>query len=211
MLFSSVSFLYYFLPVVLALYFTTPFKYKNTILLLASLFFYFYGEPIYCLLMVISILSAYWHGILIYKARNSRFRRVPLISSITISLAALAFFKYYAFFISNLNSLVGTSIDPLHLALPIGISFYTFQTLSYTIDVYRGSGRVQTNLINFATYISMFPQLVAGPIVRYTTIEADLTNRTHTLADTANGIKRFVIGLAKKSSLPILWASFQCR
>ncbi len=198
MLFSSVSFLYYFLPAVLVVYFITPGKYKNLVLLLASLFFYFYGEPIYCLLMAASIISAYLHGIWIDKKRNSRHHKIPLISSITFSILALGFFKYYAFFIGNLNNILGSSIDPLHLALPIGISFYTFQILSYTIDLYRGTASVQKNFIDFAAYVSMFPQLVAGPIVRYTTIEASLKKRLHTVAGTAYGINRFITGLAKK-------------
>ncbi|MDD4323100.1 MAG: hypothetical protein PHG26_06010 [Dehalococcoidales bacterium] len=186
------------MPVVLALYFLAPAKYKNLVLLLASFAFYFWGEPLYSLLMALSILSAYLHGIWISKAKNQKLRKTALVSSLLISISALGFFKYYAFFVNNLNLAFGSSFDPLNLALPIGISFYTFQILSYTIDLYRGVVKAQTNIINFATYVALFPQLIAGPIVRYATIEADLTGRKHRIEDIAYGIQRFVTGLAKK-------------
>ncbi|MDD4230887.1 MAG: hypothetical protein PHG45_05860 [Dehalococcoidales bacterium] len=198
MLFSSVSFLYYFLPVVLALYFLAPAKCKNLVLLLASFAFYFWGEPVYSFLMAFSILSAYLHGIWISKAQNGNKRKTALISSVIISIGALGFFKYYAFFIDNINTVFSSTLDPLNLALPIGISFYTFQILSYTIDLYRGTVKVQKNLLDFATYVALFPQLIAGPIVRYSSIEADLTERKHTIPDIAYGISRFITGLAKK-------------
>lgn len=198
MLFSSISFLYYFLPIVLGLYFLAPGKFKNLILLIASLFFYFYGEPIYSLLMVASIVSGYLHGLWIYRAKNSRYARIPLISSIIVSIGLLIFFKYTDFFIENVNNVFGTSIALLRIVMPIGISFYTFQILSYTIDVYRGEAKVQRNILNFATYVSLFPQLIAGPIVRYTDIESELVQRTHSFANSAYGINRFIIGLAKK-------------
>jgi len=198
MLFSSISFLYYFLPIVLGLYFLAPGKFKNLILLIASLFFYFYGEPIYSLLMVASIVSGYLHGLWIYRAKNSRYARIPLISSIIVSIGLLFFFKYTDFFIENVNNVFGTSVALLRFVMPIGISFYTFQILSYTIDVYRGKAKVQRNILNFATYVSLFPQLIAGPIVRYTDIESELVQRTHSFADSAYGINRFIIGLAKK-------------
>jgi alginate O-acetyltransferase complex protein AlgI len=198
MLFSSVSFLFYFLPAVLALYFLAPAKFKNVVLLLASLFFYFYGEPLYSILMAFSIVSAYLHGLWIDKAKNNRNRKAAFISSIFFSVGALLFFKYHLFFVNNFNSVFDTSIVPLNLLLPIGISFYTFQILSYLIDLYRGRVNVQKNFINFATYVAMFPQLIAGPIVRYSTIEASLNERKHSLADIAWGINRFIIGLAKK-------------
>ncbi len=198
MLFSSVSFLYYFLPVVLALYFLVPTRFKNLVLLLASFAFYFWGEPTYSFLMVFAIGSAYLHGIWISRAKNARIRKVALISSIVISIGTLGFFKYWAFFINNINAVFNSTLDPLNLALPIGISFYTFQILSYTIDLYRGTVRVQTNFINFATYVALFPQLVAGPIVRYATVEEALSSRKHSLADISYGIHRFISGLAKK-------------
>jgi alginate O-acetyltransferase complex protein AlgI len=198
MLFSSVSFLYYFLPAVLALYFLVPTRFKNLALLLASFAFYFWGEPIYSFLMVFAIGSAYLHGIWISRAKSAQIRKVALISSIVISIGTLGFFKYWAFFINNINAVFNSTLDPLNLALPIGISFYTFQILSYTIDLYRGTVRVQTNFINFATYVALFPQLIAGPIVRYSTVEEALSSRKHSLADISYGIHRFIGGLAKK-------------
>lgn len=196
--FSSISFLYYFLPVVLALYFLVPPKRKNFILLLASLFFYFYGEPKYFILMIISCISGYVHGLCIYRAKERRYAKIPLISSIVISIGMLVFFKYIDFFIENINWTFDTKISPMRLALPIGISFYTFQVLSYTIDVYRGNAEVQKNFFNFATYVSLFPQLIAGPIVRYSTVEAEMGERKHSFANFAYGINRFIIGLSKK-------------
>jgi alginate O-acetyltransferase complex protein AlgI len=198
MLFSSVSFLYYFLPVVLALYFLAPARFKNLVLLLASFAFYFWGEPIYSFLMAFSIVSAYLHGLWISKATSAKARKLALISSIVISISTLGFFKYWAFFINNINAVFNSTLDPLNLALPIGISFYTFQILSYTIDLYRGTVSVQRSLLNFATYVALFPQLIAGPIVRYSTVEEALSSRKHSLADIAYGINRFISGLAKK-------------
>lgn len=198
MLFSSINFLYYFLPAVILIYFLAPKKLKNLVLLLASLFFYFYGEPIYVLLMIFTCLSGYIHGILIEKAKNTKYAKVPLISSIIISVGVLAFFKYSDFFLSTLNSVFGSNISLLGIALPIGISFYTFQVLSYTIDVYNSKVVAQRNFLKFSTYISLFPQLIAGPIVRYSTIEKSLTERKTSLEDFAQGATRFVIGLGKK-------------
>ena len=198
MVFSSISFLYYFLPVFLGLYFIVPKKFKNCVLLLASLVFYFYGERIYCLVMLLSIVSGYMHGLWIDKKRNTPYGRLALISSIVSSVGVLFFFKYTDFFIENINYIFSGRISPLKIALPIGISFYTFQIMSYTIDVYRNKAGVQKNIFNFATYVALFPQLIAGPIVRYTTVEKELECRTHTLEKTAHGIWRFVIGLSKK-------------
>lgn len=196
MLFSSINFLYYFLPCVLILYFLVPTKYKNSILLISSLLFYFYGEPIYILVMFGAILSSYIHGILINK--YPKHKKIFMISSIIISLGALGLFKYSNFAITNINQLLGTNIKLLNLALPIGISFYTFQILSYVIDVYKGKVPVQKNIIKLATYVSLFPQLIAGPIVRYIDVEKELTNREHTFENFSTGITRFCIGLAKK-------------
>ena len=198
MLFSSISFLYYFLPAVLVLYFLVPFKFKNLVLLAASLFFYFYGEPVYVVLMVVSSLSAYIHGLLIDRLRATKWSKVFAVSSVIVGLSGLLFFKYTDFFIANTNSIFGTDIGLINLALPIGISFYTFQTISYTIDVYRGDAKVQKNFIHLATYVALFPQLIAGPIVRYTTVEEDLNGRKHSLEQFSSGAFRFVIGLAKK-------------
>ena len=198
MIFSSISFLYYFLAACLGIYFLVPRRFKNLVLLVFSLLFYFYGEPVYTLLMLASTLSAYLHGLWIAKAKAPRYRRLWLWSSVVTSLSLLGFFKYSDFFITNINTLFSSRIPLLGLALPIGISFYTFQTLSYTIDVYRGQAQVQTNLVRLATYVTLFPQLIAGPIVRYTTVEEELGHRRHTLSDFAEGVTRFVMGLGKK-------------
>ena len=198
MLFSSISFLYYFLPIVLILYFAVPFKFKNFILLIASLFFYFYGEPIYTLLMIGTTISSYIHGLLIDRFRGTKWSKVFLVSSVITSLLVLGFFKYTDFFITNVNAIAKAEIPLLKIALPIGISFYTFQTLSYTIDVYRGEAQVQKSFIRLATYVALFPQLIAGPIVRYTTVEAELKERTHSFENFAVGFNRFIMGLGKK-------------
>ncbi len=198
MLFSSIDFLYYFLPIVLIVYFLVPFKAKNLVLLLSSLFFYFYGEPIYTLLMLATTLSSYIHGLLIGRFRGTVWAKVFLWSSVITSIGTLGFFKYSDFFIHNVNNLFGSSISLLGLALPIGISFYTFQTMSYTIDVYRGEAAPQKNFIHLATYVALFPQLIAGPIVRYVTVAEELSERTHSFENFSYGVSRFVLGLAKK-------------
>ena len=193
MLFSSISFLYYFLPITIGVYFITKDKYKNLVLLLCSLFFYFYGETSYILLMLVATFSGYIHGILIHKYR----KKIFLISSIVVNLGILVIFKYSNFITSNLKYLF-SSIKIIKLALPIGISFYTFQILSYVIDVYKGRAKVCKSFINFATYVCLFPQLIAGPIVRYTTIQNELIYRTHSFEKFASGVNRFIIGLCKK-------------
>lgn len=198
MLFSSISFIYYFLPIVLLLYFLVPFRLKNLILLVSSLFFYFYGEPVYSVLMIASSLSGYLHGLWIDKTRESRYAKIPLICSIAFSIGFLLYFKYADFLIENIVWMFGFEIRALKLSLPIGISFYTFQILSYTIDVYRGNAKVQKNFFDFATYVTLFPQLIAGPIVRYTTVEQELSKREHTVENFSYGVRRFVIGLSKK-------------
>ncbi len=198
MLFSSIPFLYYFLPIVLILYAITPKALKNTVLLISSLVFYAWGEPIYVFLMIATVGLGYIFGLLIEKYKNTVWSKIFLILSVTSSLAALGYFKYADFFISNFNRLTGLSVPLLRLVLPIGISFYTFQILSYTVDVYRGSVTAQKNPINLAAYVALFPQLIAGPIVRYSDIETQLTTRTHSFEKTANGIRRFIIGLSKK-------------
>lgn len=198
MLFSSISFIYFFLPIVLMLYFLVPFKFKNFILLVSSLLFYFYGEPVYSILMIISSLSGFLHGLWIERARKSRYAKLPLICSIIFSLGILLYFKYTDFFIENINWLFNLKIHPLKVVMPIGISFYTFQILSYTIDVYNGNAKANKNFFSFATYVSLFPQLIAGPIVRYTTVEHELLQRKHTVSDFAYGVNRFIVGLSKK-------------
>ncbi len=198
MLFSSISFLYYFLPITLTVYFICKNKYRNIILLISSLFFYFYGEPKYTILMLISAFSAYVHGILIDKFRDKKYSKVFLVSGVSINLGILVVFKYGDFIIKNINYIFSSNINLLRLTLPIGISFYTFQTLSYVVDVYTNKAKVCRRFTNFATYVCLFPQLIAGPIVRYTTIEDELQNRTQSFEKFAYGVNRFIIGLAKK-------------
>lgn len=194
MLFTSISFLYYFLPLVLIVYFIVPKNYKNLVLLLFSLLFYFYGEPKYILLMLFEILVAYIGAILIDKYKDKSI----LILTLFIPIILLVVFKYTDFFISNINNIFNTNFKLLNIALPIGISFYTFQIISYVIDVYRGKVKVQKSFLKLATYVSLFPQLIAGPIVRYEVIEDELDNRTHSFENFALGTRRFIIGLAKK-------------
>lgn len=198
MLFSSITFLYYFLPATVIVYFISPKRLKNFVLLLASLFFYFAGEPIYSLLLVGSSFSGYVHGLLIEKFRGTRFSKAALISSIVVGIGLLGFFKYSNFFIENINGIFKTQIGVLSLALPIGISFYTFQILSYTIDLYRGEANVQKSFLDFTTYVALFPQLIAGPIVRYATVQGELEERSHSFEKAAYGTGRFAIGLGKK-------------
>ncbi len=198
MLFSGIPFLFYFLPVVLILYFVVPKKLKNTVLLLSSLFFYGWGEPKFLIFMLISIIQGYVFGLLIEKYNGMKRSKVFLVASVLLSLGILGYYKYADFFIENFNALTGASISLLRIALPIGISFYTFQIISYVIDVYRKDVAAQRNLINLGAYIAMFPQLIAGPIVRYSDIAKQLETRTHTLEKTALGVRRFVVGLSKK-------------
>jgi len=198
MLFSSITFLYFFLPLVLLVYFTVPNKFRNAVLLIASLIFYFFGEPKYTVLLIISSISDWLHSLYIEKHRGTRGAKIALISSIVINLGMLGFFKYIDFIIVNLNALTGLSIPVTGIPLPIGISFFTFQTMSYTIDVYRGDAHAQKDPVNFATFVCLFPQLVAGPIVRYTDIAAELDSRQYRIADVAQGILRFAVGLGKK-------------
>ncbi|MBE6899631.1 MAG: MBOAT family protein [Ruminococcaceae bacterium] len=198
MLFSSIPFLYYFLPLVLITYFAAPKKLKNAVLFAYSLVFYAWGEPVYVFLMAVSIVSAWGLALLMEKAKTQKVRKIIMIISVVISFSFLAYFKYADFFISNFNAATGLSIPLLKLALPVGISFYTFQIASYTIDVYRGDTKANRNIVNFGAYVVLFPQLIAGPIVRYVDIAEMLENRTHTLEKTAYGIKRFCLGLGKK-------------
>lgn len=198
MLFSSIPFLFAFLPLTAALYFAVPKKLKNGVLLLFSLVFYGWGEPKYLLLMLFSITQGYVFGLLIERTREKRRSKVYLTASVFVSLLLLGYCKYVDFFIGSFNSLTGLSVPLLRVALPIGISFYTFQILSYTIDVYRGDVPAQRNYVNLALYIAMFPQLIAGPIVRYSDIAPQLESRTHSMENAAYGIRRFTVGLSKK-------------
>lgn len=198
MIFSSITFLYFFLPAVVLLYLIAPKKLKNSVLLLASLFFYAWGERILVVLFAASIFAGWAYGLAIEKKRNTFTAKIILVLAVITDLGILFYFKYADFFISSFNSVFGISIPLLKIALPIGISFYTFQLLSYEVDVYRGTVCAQKNFINFATYVALFPQLIAGPIVRYSDIEGQLVNRTHTLEKISSGITRFVIGFSKK-------------
>ncbi len=211
MVFSSLNFLYFFLPLTLAAYFVVPQKGKNLTLFLFSLVFYAWGEPVYILLMLFSTVSDYAHGLYIEKHRHTPRAKAAVISAIIINLALLGFFKYSDFLIQNINLLFHTDIPLLGLPLPIGISFYTFQTMSYSIDVYRGEVKAQRNIIDFGAYVTLFPQLIAGPIVRYATIADQLTHRQTTFDGFAYGVKRFVCGLGKKvliaNNVGLLWST----
>ncbi len=199
MLFSSIPFLYYFLPLVLAVYFLVPRGLKNAVLFASSLLFYAWGEPRFCLFMLLSILQGYVFGRLIEKnAENRKWSKIFLTASVLLSLGLLGYCKYADFFISSLNAVTGLSLKLLRVALPIGISFYTFQILSYVVDVYRGDVPAQKSFLKLGTYIAMFPQLIAGPIVRYAEIAPQLDARETTFEDIAAGAGRFVIGLSKK-------------
>lgn len=201
MLFSSITFLYAFLPVTLLLYFAAPRKFKNFILLILSLIFYGWGEPKYIIVMVASIIVGYIFGLLTAKFRKDgkmNKAKLAVILSVAVDLGILIFFKYTNFFISNFSRITGIEAKLLDIALPLGISFYTFQILSYTIDVYRGEVEPQRNLIDLAAYITLFPQLIAGPIVRYQTIEKQLRERKETTELFASGVLRFTAGLGKK-------------
>ena len=201
MIFSSLLCLFRFLPAVLVLYYLAPRPLRNLVLLLCSLVFYAWGEPVYIILMIVSILVSYTGGILVDRFKTQgkrRAARAALLGSSVVSLSLLGFFKYADFLIGTVDSLTGAGINLLKIALPIGISFYTFQTMSYTIDVYRGEAKVQKNLISFGAYVTMFPQLIAGPIVQYKTIDHQLRTRKETAAQFAYGIHRFMIGLGKK-------------
>lgn len=199
MVFSSTIFLCVYLPLVLLGYYICPKKGKNLFLLIVSLIFYAWGEPKYVFLMIFSILVNYVFGLLMDKHRENKKRlKLLLVISVIIDLGLLSVFKYTDFIITNINSVFGAGFDLLNIALPIGISFYTFQAMSYTIDVYRDDVRVQRNLIDFGMYITMFPQLIAGPIVRYSDVQDQLAERNVTTADFSEGIMRFVVGLGKK-------------
>ena len=198
MLFSGIPFLYFFLPLTVLLYAIAPRKCKNAVLLLASMVFYAWGEKRLVFLFAATIFMGWLLGFPIEKFRGRALGKVFLWLSVLLDLGLLCYFKYTDFFIANFNAAFSLSIPLLHIALPIGISFYVFQILSYTIDVYRGSVPAQKNLINFAAYVSLFPQLIAGPIVRYADVADQLQNRRHSLEGAAIGLRRFLLGLGKK-------------
>lgn len=210
MRFSSLPFLFGFLPLTLAIYFAVPLRWRNLALLLTSLVFYGWGEPIYLGIMVLSILIDYTHGLLVERYRSrDKLARWFVAESVILNLGLLGFFKYWDFFAENLSRLPGITLPALGLPLPIGISFFTFQTMSYTIDVYRRDAPAQRDIVAFGAYVTMFPQLVAGPIVRYREVAAELKERVNTTADFAAGAGRFTVGLAKKvllaNSIGALW------
>ena len=196
MLFSSITFLFYFLPILLIIYFIVPKKFKNLVLFIFSLFFYFYGEPKYGFLLLLSCIINYIMGNLIDKYRKRA--KVFLIIALMYNIGQLIYFKYLDFFIENINNIFKSEIPLFHIIMPIGISFFTFQTISYVVDIYNKKVESSKSFLNFATYVCLFPQLVAGPIVRYETIASELKNRKSNFDTFALGVKRFTIGLAKK-------------
>ena len=197
MLFSSISFLFFFLTAIIVLYYAVPYKLKNTVLLLFSLFFYAWGGVKYAGIMLIAITLGYIFGLLIEKYRERKIAKVFVGLAVACIISFMLYFKYMDFFIDNFNKLLGTEIPLLKIVLPIGISFYTFQIISYVVDVYRGE-KAQKNPINLAAYVAMFPQLIAGPIVRYHDVALQLEHREHSFEMFSAGARRFVIGLAKK-------------
>ena len=215
MVFSSTLFLFRFLPIFMIMYFVAPGRMKNLILLLGSLLFYAWGEPVYVLLMIFSTVSDYVHGLILGRCKSKIGRKITLMSSIIINLGVLGFFKYADFLIGTINGLTGANIPLFNLPLPIGISFYTFQTMSYTIDCYRGEAKVQKNFLDFAVFVTMFPQLIAGPIVKFTDVQEHLRERQIDVEKISSGCVRFVFGLAKKvllaNNLGLLWTEISAR
>ena len=221
MVFSSLPFLFGYLVVTLAVYFAVPVKWRNLVLLMTSLFFYGWGEPVYVVIMIVSILIDYTHGMLVEKYRhNDRLAKWFVAESMIFNLALLGFFKYWDFFADNLflltglslpeqMTLLGRTVSLRNIPLPIGISFFTFQTMSYTVDVYRKDAHVQRNIISFGAYVTMFPQLIAGPIVKFKTVAEELNDRVHSTENFALGARRFTVGLAKKvllaNAIGALW------
>lgn len=212
MVFSSLTFLFVFLPIILIVYYSSPRNIRNAILFIGSLVFYAWGEPVYITIMLFSTAFDYINGLLIKKykeIKENKKARMILINSIIVNLGILCFFKYSNFFIENVNNIFNLNIHLLNIALPIGISFYTFQTMSYTIDVYLEKVIAQKNIIDFGSYVTFFPQLVAGPIIKYRDINTQLKNRKETIDDFSYGINRLCIGLFKKvilaNNIGILW------
>ena len=198
MLFSGIPFLYYFLPTVVLIYFLAPGKWRNGVLLLSSLLFYGWGEPKYILLMLVTIFAFFGAGLAMGRIQDRKRQKTVLSLAIAIGVLLLGIFKYLDFFLSNFGAITGLPVKLLRLALPIGISFYTFQCMSYVIDVYRGNVPPQKNIVTFGAYVALFPQLIAGPIVRYVDVAKELESRNTTWDDAYLGVRRFVMGLAKK-------------
>ena len=213
MVFSGLPFLFFYLTVVLLVYKLTPLKLRNLFLLLASLFFYGWGEPVYIVIMFLSTAVDYTHGMLVEKWRaDDRKARMAVASSVFFNLVILVFFKYYDFLAGSINAITGLHLPILGIPLPIGISFYTFQTMSYTIDVYRKDAPVQKNIITFGTFVTLFPQLIAGPIIQYKSVAEQLKHREEGLGKFVSGVERFSVGLAKKvllaNAIGKLWDVF---
>ena len=213
MVFSGLPFLFFYLTVVLLVYKLTPLKLRNLFLLLASLFFYGWGEPVYIVIMFLSTAVDYTHGMLVEKWRaDDRKARMAVASSVFFNLLILVFFKYYDFLAGSINAITGLHLPILGIPLPIGISFYTFQTMSYTIDVYRKDAPVQKNIITFGTFVTLFPQLIAGPIIQYKSVAEQLKHREEGLGKFVSGVERFSVGLAKKvllaNAIGKLWDVF---
>jgi len=212
MVFSSLLFLFGFLPIVLLLYYCSPRRIRNVILLITSLFFYAWGEPVYIVIMLFSTLTDYRFGLLLSRpSMPDRQRKWVVAFSIFVNISLLGFFKYADFLIGNINAVLGTDIPLTNLPLPIGISFYTFQSMSYIIDIYRGTAKAQRSWLDFATFVALFPQLVAGPIVHYSTVSEQIRHRTVSVELFAQGVRRFTIGLAKKvllaNNIGFLWTT----
>ena len=205
MIFSSILFIYYFLPLLLIFYFLVPNKYKNLILLVFSLIFYFLSEPKYIIVLLLSCVINY---ILSKQIEKNKHPKLYLIISLIYNIGSLLIFKYTDFFIDNVNNIFNINIPFMHIIMPIGISFYTFQIIGYIVDVYNKKHKSAKNILVFMTYVCLFPQLVAGPIVRYIDVEKDLNNRTHSFDKFAKGIKRFIIGLSKKVLLANVLGEF---
>ena len=216
MIFSSLLFLFKFLPIVLIVYFIVPAFLRNFVLFAASLIFYSWGEPVYVLLMLFSTAVDFVHGKLVYRFKMSGrpgLAKAAVISSVIINLSLLGFFKYGDFFLASINNIFGVDIALLNVALPIGISFYTFQTMSYSLDIYMNDEKPQNNIISFGTYVALFPQLIAGPIVRYKDIARELTDRKENIDDFFIGIRYFICGLGKKvllaNNIGLLWKNIK--
>ncbi|MDU8964988.1 MBOAT family O-acyltransferase [Clostridium tertium] len=216
MVFSSLIFIFRFLPVFIAVYYITPYKYKNLCILIFSLFFYSFGEPKYFPIMISSIIIDYIVSILIQRNfKNKAKCKVLLLVSIIFNMGILIYFKYANFFIENINLLFKSSIDKISLTLPLGISFYTFQTLSYTIDVYKGKVEAEKSIIDFGAFVSLFPQLIAGPIVKYSDINKEIKNRSINMSNFELGLEEFIIGLSKKvliaNNIGMLWSEISSK
>ncbi len=215
MVFSSLLFLFMYLPVVLLIYYAVPYKFRNLFLFFANLVFYGWGEPVFVLLMIFSTIVDYTCGHFIdkYRTSNKKIAKTFLITSVVINLSLLGFFKYAGFITDTLNAIPFFSLPKIEVPLPIGISFYTFQTMSYSIDVYRGDAPVQKNIVTFGTYVALFPQLIAGPIVRYKDVAYQLDHRKETLEQFTRGVKLFCIGLGKKvllaNQMGLMWDSIR--